>query len=44
LAHAIDLTANCGVGDRVLEQAIAERIEAVAALRAAIEKEPRGFQ
>jgi hypothetical protein len=33
-----------GVGAHVLEAAIAERIEAIAALQQAIKEEPRGFQ
>jgi hypothetical protein len=45
LAHAIDLGAYADIDNaRVLEQAIAERIKAIAALQRAIEQEPRGFQ
>jgi hypothetical protein len=45
LAHAIDMTAYAIPGiERGVEQAIAERLEAIAALQRAIEQEPRSFQ
>jgi hypothetical protein len=43
LAHVIGLVACEGINGRVLEEAIAERIKAIAALQKAIEEEPRGF-
>jgi hypothetical protein len=43
-SHAIDLTVSYGADNRVLEEAIAERIKAIVALQNAIEEEPRGFQ
>lgn len=43
-ANAIDLVVDYGADNRVVELAIAERIEAIAALQKAVEKEPRGFQ
>jgi hypothetical protein len=43
LAHAIDVDVDHGA-KRLVEAAIAERREAVAALRQALEQEPRGFQ
>jgi len=42
-AHAIDQVAD-GVNERVVEAAIKERREAIAALQKALEREPRGFQ
>jgi hypothetical protein len=44
LAHAINVVASCGAPERMLEAAITERREAIAALRRALEREPRGFQ
>jgi hypothetical protein len=44
LAVAIGLCGCEGISDRVLEQVIAERIDAIAALQKAIKEEPRGFQ
>jgi hypothetical protein len=43
-SHAMELTACYGVDDCVVEEAIAERIKAIAALQQAIGQEPRGFQ
>jgi len=43
-AHAIDQVATYGVNERVVEAAIKERREAIAALQKALEREPRGFQ
>jgi hypothetical protein len=43
LAHAIDMSMYA-VKNTGVEEAIAERIEAIAALQRAIEQEPRGFQ
>ena len=43
-SHALDLTVSYGADNRVLEEAIAERIKAISALQRAIKKEPRGFQ
>ena len=43
-AHAIDQVATYGVNERVVEAAIKERREAIAALQKALECEPRGFQ
>ena len=43
-AHAIDQVVIYGVNERVVEQAIAERLAAIADLQKAIEEEPRGFQ
>lgn len=43
-SHAINLTVNYSADNRLLEEAIAERIKAIAALQRAIEEEPRGFQ
>ena len=42
-AHAIDQVAD-GANERVVEAAIKERREAIAALQEALEREPRGFQ
>jgi hypothetical protein len=44
LANAIDQVVSYGVSERMIEFAIAERLEAVDALRQALEREPRGFQ
>jgi hypothetical protein len=44
LAYAIGEVACCSANKRMLEQAIAERREAIAALQNALEEEPRGFQ
>ena len=41
LAHAIGLVGAYDADDRVVEEAVAERIEAIAALQRAIETEPR---
>src|SRR5262249_16193952 len=41
-AHAIDQVVIYGVDERVVAQAIAERLAAIAALQQAIEEEPRG--
>jgi len=43
-AHAIDQAVAYGVNERVVEAAIKERREAIAALQEALEHEPRGFQ
>jgi len=43
-AHAIDQVATEGVNERVVEAAIKERREAIAALQEALKHEPRGFQ
>jgi hypothetical protein len=43
-SHAISLVGCYGANDRVLEETIAERIKAIAALQEAIEKESRGFE
>jgi hypothetical protein len=43
-SHAIEEVENYGEDKRMLEEAIAERIEAIAALQEAIKQEPRGFQ
>ena len=43
LAYAIGEVACCGANKRMLEQAIAERLAAIAALQKAIEEEPRGL-
>jgi hypothetical protein len=42
-SHAMELYAYYDVSDRVIEEGIAERIKAIAALQQAIEKDPRGF-
>jgi hypothetical protein len=42
-SHAMELYACYDVNFRVIEEAIAERIKAIAALQQAIEKQPRGF-
>jgi len=42
-AHAIDQVVD-GANERVVEAAIKERHEAIAALQEALEREPRGFQ
>jgi len=44
LAHAITESVCYSGRERMVEQAIAERIAAIAALQRAIEEEPRGFQ
>jgi hypothetical protein len=44
LAHAIEEVACYGEDARILEDAIAERLAAIAALQEAIKQEPRGFQ
>jgi hypothetical protein len=44
LAHAICEDVTHGAPKRMVEAAIAERREAIAALRQALEREPRGFQ
>jgi hypothetical protein len=44
LAHAIAEVACYGEDERILEEAIAERLAAIAALQEAIKQEPRGFQ
>ena len=44
LAQAIDGQVNSGLDESLLEAAIEERRQAVAALQEAIEREPRGFQ
>jgi hypothetical protein len=43
-AHAIDQVVAYGVNERVVEAAIKERREAIAALQEALERDPRGFQ
>jgi hypothetical protein len=43
-AHAIDQAVNYGVNERVVEMAIQERRDAIAALQEALKREPRGFQ
>jgi hypothetical protein len=43
-AHAMEQAALYGVNERVVEAAIKERREAVAALQEALEDEPRRFQ
>jgi hypothetical protein len=40
----MDQVASYGVNERVVEAAIKERREAIAALQEALEDEPRGFQ
>jgi len=42
-AHAMSQAVHYGVNERVVEQATAERIAAIAALQKAIEEEPRGL-
>ena len=42
-AYAIEQNACYGVGKHVVEEAIKERKEAIAALQAALEREPRGY-
>jgi hypothetical protein len=42
-SRAMELYAYNDVSDRVIEEAIAERIKSIAALQQAIKKEPRGF-
>jgi hypothetical protein len=42
VSHAFDLLAMYSADDRVLEEAFAERIKAIAALQRAIEEKPRG--
>ena len=44
LAKAIDGQLNSGLDESLLEAAIKERRDAIAALQEAIEREPRGFQ
>src|SRR5215831_7292900 len=44
LAQAIDGWVNSGLDESLLEAAIKERRDAIAALQEAIEREPRGFQ
>jgi hypothetical protein len=44
LAHAICEDVTHGAPKRMVEAAIAERREAIDALRQALEQEPRGFQ
>jgi hypothetical protein len=44
LAHAIDVYVNYSASEPMVEAAIAERREAIAALQRAFEQEPRGFQ
>ena len=41
-AHAIDQVVIYGMSERMVEQAIAERLAAIADLQKAIEEEPRG--
>jgi len=41
-AHAIDQVVIYGMSERMVEQAVAERREAITALQQAIEEEPRG--
>ena len=43
-AHAIDQFVIYGMSERMVEQAIAERLAAIADLQKAIKEEPRGFQ
>jgi hypothetical protein len=43
-AHAIYAVSDEGAPQRMLEAAITERREAIAALQEALAKEPRGFQ
>lgn len=43
-AYAIEQVNCYGMDERMVEQAIAARLAAIAALQLAIEKEPRGFQ
>ena len=43
-AHAMEQVTLYGVGERVVEAAIKERREVIAALQEALEDEPRGFQ
>jgi len=43
-AHSIDLVADYGVNERVVEAATKERREAIAALQEALEREPRELQ
>jgi hypothetical protein len=44
LAHAISEAASYGAPERMVEAAITERREAIAALQRAFERQPRGFQ
>jgi hypothetical protein len=43
-AHAINEVVNYGVSERMIEAAIEDRRQAIAALQQALEQEPRGFQ
>jgi hypothetical protein len=43
-SYAMEQNVCYGVGDHVVEEAIAERIKAIAELQQAIQEEPRGFQ
>jgi hypothetical protein len=43
-AHAIDQAVTYGVNERVVEAAIKDRRNAIAALQEVLEHEPRGFQ
>jgi hypothetical protein len=43
-AYAIDQVVIYSINERIVEQTIAERREAIAALQKALEEEPRGFQ
>jgi len=43
-AHAIEQSVTDGANERVVEAAIEERRQAIAALQKALECEPRGFQ